>query len=128
MRRLLSRASARPGRTEPRATDAPLDEALAGSRPAISMAPWRHSSGRWRSDRAADLRCRLAGLLAESGRPDDARQHLRVALELNPRYLEARLLAARVELESGDAAAAEAQMERALETHAQYPDLWFWLG
>src|SRR5436305_817303 len=53
----------------------------------------------------ADLRCRLAGLLAESGRPDDARQHLRVALELNPRYLEARLLAARVELESGDAAA-----------------------
>src|SRR5207247_234484 len=48
----------------------------------------------------ADLRCRLAGLLLEAGRLDGARAHLRVALELNPRYLEARLLAARTELEA----------------------------
>src|ERR1041385_3651039 len=52
----------------------------------------------------------------------------RGALELNPRYLEARLLAARVELEAGDGEAAESQLAHALSTHAQYPDLWFWLG
>src|SRR5262249_1034569 len=60
----------------------------------------------------ADLRCRLAGLLLEAGRIEEARSHLRVALELNPRYLEARLLAARCELEAGDAAAAEEQVVR----------------
>src|SRR5262249_1660362 len=47
----------------------------------------------------ADLRCRLAGLLVEARRLDGAREQIRVALEINPRYLEARLLAARIELE-----------------------------
>src|SRR5262245_66212751 len=40
--------------------------------------------------RFADVRCRLAALLAELGRHDEALAHLKVALDLNPNYLEAR--------------------------------------
>src|SRR5206468_229603 len=45
----------------------------------------------------ADLRCRYAGLLLETGRADEALDQLTAALRINPRYLEARLLAARAQ-------------------------------
>jgi tetratricopeptide (TPR) repeat protein len=76
----------------------------------------------------ADLRARLAGLLLEAGRTDEALAHLAVALERNPGYLEARLLATRAELERGRAAEAEAHATAALAKHPDYPDLHFWLG
>lgn len=38
----------------------------------------------------ADVRCRLATVLAEEGRHEEAKQQLEVALTINPRYAEAR--------------------------------------
>ncbi len=76
----------------------------------------------------ADLRARLAGLLLEAGRADEALRHLAVALERNPGYLEARLLAARAELECGRATDAEAHVAAALIKNPEYPDLHFWAG
>ncbi len=76
----------------------------------------------------ADLRCRLGGLLLEDGRLEDALDQFKVALELNPRYLEARLLAARAELERGRAAAAGVEIYVALVALEIYPFLLFWLA
>ena len=67
----------------------------------------------------ADLRCRLAGLLLESGRIDEALEHLDVALLINPRYLEARLLSARARPERGEVDEAVRMTEAAVEA---YPD------
>ena len=76
----------------------------------------------------ADLHCRLAGLLLETGRADEAQVQLGHALRINPRYLEARLLAARACLERGQAVEAIAHLDAAIASFPRYPDLHFWLG
>jgi tetratricopeptide (TPR) repeat protein len=75
-----------------------------------------------------DLRCRLARLLAATGRGAEALVQLERALQINPRYREARLLMARVWLSRGDRERAIVALEAELGEQAGYPDLHFWLG
>ncbi|MGH7729882.1 MAG: tetratricopeptide repeat protein, partial [Candidatus Eiseniibacteriota bacterium] len=76
----------------------------------------------------ADLRCRLASLLLEAGRVEEALEQLDHALAINSRYLEARLLATRAHLERGAPRVAVMHAEAMLADHPDYPDLHFWLG
>ncbi|MGH7724314.1 MAG: tetratricopeptide repeat protein, partial [Candidatus Eiseniibacteriota bacterium] len=73
--------------------------------------------------RFADVRCRLATLLAETGRHADAQLHFEAALEINPRYLEARTRLGLTLLHLGRPAEADKAFEAALEVARNDADL-----
>ena len=76
----------------------------------------------------ADRRYRLGQALMDAGRPAEAARELDQALRLNPRYLEARVLAARARMECGEARRAADDLEIAVGQEPRYADLHFWLG
>ncbi len=75
----------------------------------------------------ADLHCRLAARLADRDL-ERAAAHLEAALEINPRFLRARLALALVSLQLGRAPRSLALLERARELEPGYPDVLAWLG
>ena len=91
-RRLLASEPVSAARARPERSAGTLDEALvrqqAGNLEGAIQALARAVGER---PGYADLRCRLAGLMLEAGRLEGARSHLRVALELNPRFEVARV-------------------------------------
>ncbi|HEY3452255.1 MAG TPA: tetratricopeptide repeat protein [Myxococcales bacterium] len=75
--------------------------------------------GRLASADHAATRVALAGRLREIGKVDQALVHLRRALELDPRYVEARVELGRALLESNMGEAARQEMQSLLETLGQ---------
>ena len=76
----------------------------------------------------ADHRARRALRLLHAGRCHEALDESEAALGLNPTYVAARLLAARVSLMLGQTEAASGHLMQALAVHPEYPDLLAWLG
>jgi len=75
----------------------------------------------------ADHRCRLAVRLMPRW-PREAAAHLEAALEINPRYLRARIALALICLQLGRVPRSLELLERARELEPGYPDVLAWLG
>jgi cytochrome c-type biogenesis protein CcmH/NrfG len=80
------------------------------------------------SPRQADAWCFLGTALLETGRSDEAKEALRLSLELNPEYVEAKKFLALAHYRSNDARESERLLNEAIELHQDYPDLHKILG
>ena len=73
----------------------------------------------------ADVRCRLATLLAEEGRHEAARAQLEIALQINPRYVEARTRLGLAFLFLGRPMDADNEFEQVLTQAPEDADLYY---
>jgi Flp pilus assembly protein TadD len=92
---------------------------------AFQVRVWRDSLSLWshavrHAPRVAEVRNNLGNALLEAGRPGEATEEFRAAVEINPRHPEANNNLGNQLLELGDAAGAVAHFRRAIERRPGY--------